>query len=460
MSPSLPAWLQAYFSAAPAFPSLHVALSGGADSVALLHALSQTPRLAPGSATQPTLHAIHINHGLHQHAGDWAAQVADLCRRLQIDLTIETISVKSVGDGLEAAARAGRYQVFLRYLPAGAALLMAHHRDDQAETVLLRLLRGAGLRGLAAIPEQRPLGQGVLLRPLLQWSRQQLRDYCAANELPFIDDPANADLRHQRNRIRHQVMPLLEQHWPGAAEQIARSAACLRQHEQRHQAEEVEWLRAHRHKDGSLLVASWQGHDEQSLDDSLCWRLLATWLKQLGAPPLNAVRGHELLRQIRHAAADRHPALEWSGGSLRLYQQRLYWLPADWAEASLPSAGLDWTGAATLCHPWYGQLFCQQPWPAGLRLQIQPRLGGESLRTASGHRRSVKQILQEQRLPPWLRERVPLIYLNDELQAVADLAISPELRQRLLPAGDQGSDQPLIKWSPPTVAASAWFNDE
>ena len=200
---------------------LCVAYSGGPDSTALLHALAQLRE-----ARVRGLRAIHVDHGLHPRSADWAEHARQFCSVLEIECTVSRVQVqRDRGVGLEAAARQARYVAFESALRDGEWLLLGHHRDDQAETVLLKLLRGSGPEGMGGMRAMRPLGTGTLWRPLLSASRTMLRDYAQRHRLPVVDDPSNADTRLSRNYLRSEIMPRLLEHWPHAIDSIMHSAA-------------------------------------------------------------------------------------------------------------------------------------------------------------------------------------------------------------------------------------------
>ena len=193
----------------PPAPQYHVAFSGGVDSHVLLHLLASQRETLPGS-----LGAVHVNHHIQQHAGDWEVHCRSVCEELDIPCHFLRVDGKARrGESPEAAARTARYRALADWLPADAVLLTGQHRDDQAETLLLQLLRGAGPRGLAAMPVVTELGNGRLVRPLLALRRADILDYAHQHRLRWVEDPSNADTRYDRNLLRHRVMPLLQQHW-------------------------------------------------------------------------------------------------------------------------------------------------------------------------------------------------------------------------------------------------------
>ena len=220
MSPFLVTQLSQFFQRHTVSQVL-IAYSGGLDSHVLLHLCASLRAIQP----QIVLRAIHIDHGLQAVSAQWVMHCQTVCAALNIPFICEALHLKvQTGESVEAVAREARYAVFSQYLRAGEMLLTAHHQDDQAETVLLHLLRGSGVDGLAAMPEIRPLAQGYLGRPLLALSRAELVTYAQQNQLNYITDPSNADNRFDRNFLRQQIIPLLQQRWVAVNKTLARAA--------------------------------------------------------------------------------------------------------------------------------------------------------------------------------------------------------------------------------------------
>lgn len=201
---------------------LYVGFSGGKDSHSLLHALAA---LSQRSAL-PRITAIHVNHGLHPDAGLWEQHCRDVAQDLAVEIKVESVAVGSHASP-EAQARNARYDAFERYMVKDAILLLAHHLDDQVETVLFRLIRGAGPSGLRGIPESRALGAGKILRPFLGISRSQIEEYAAVIPLESVEDPSNEDTAVDRSFLRHQVLPLIAERWPGYRSGIARTGQIM-----------------------------------------------------------------------------------------------------------------------------------------------------------------------------------------------------------------------------------------
>lgn len=406
--------------------ALVVALSGGLDSIVLLHALASLP-----AARARGLRAIHVDHGLHADSATWAAHAAHIAGQLDVALTIVSAGeIDRADHGLEAAARRARYRAFAAALRDGEILALAHHADDQAETVLLKLLRGAGPEGLGGMRRQRAVGRGTLWRPLLEVSRVHLRAYAAEHGLRWIDDPSNANTRLRRNFLRAEILPRLAPHWPDAVVAIAHSAR---------------WSRAAADfiaQQARIALAQLQGVDPATiawqrwleLPDALRDPVLRLWLRSLGFAEPAHFQAAELERQLGAAADDATPCVRWEGCELRRYRNLLHAMsplaPVDaewqsaWTESTLelPAGGtLAWISDAG------SALAAAAEFPA---LLVRYRRGGERMRPrGSEHTRELRTLLQEHGVPPWQRDRIPLVFDGDELIAVGDLLASARARE-------------------------------
>lgn len=434
--------------------ALCVAYSGGPDSLALLHALARLP-----AARQRGLRALHVDHGLHPDSPAWARHCLALCAAWDVPCDILRVAVaRDSGDGLEAAARDARHAALAAAMRPDEILVMAHHRDDQAETFLLRALRASGPDGLAAMRPWRRFGPGWLWRPLLDLPRDTLRDYLAAHSLDAIDDPANRDARHDRSWLRHEVMPLLRQRWPQAGAALARSAALC--------AETADLLDS----EDTRCLAQVQTADPHTLHlDALLAlpaarraRVLRRWAGELGLPPLPGRAIDTIERELLPARADAEAAFAWAGATIRRWRGLLHAgrhaapLPADFVAAwdgraplTLPTGDvlrLDSDAHAGAASAATGE-FASDPIaaeaaPAGnigvcadtsprfdAPLTIRARHGGERIALPGrDHSHALKHVLQNLGVPPWERERLPLLYAPDgELLAAGDLAISARL---------------------------------
>ncbi|HXE67242.1 MAG TPA: tRNA lysidine(34) synthetase TilS [Rhodanobacteraceae bacterium] len=404
-------------------PALCVAFSGGPDSTALLHALAQSPE-----ARERGLRALHVDHGLHADSSDWANRCADFCGSLGVPLTAVRVQVDDArGEGTEAAARRVRYAAFAENLAEGEWLVLGHHRDDQIETVLLKLLRGAGPEGVGGMRALRPFARGLLWRPLLETPRASLRKYLLDNALLCIDDPANADPRFARNVLRREILPRILAHWPYADASILHAAQLCRTTADYIDSNAQAALATLRRDADTLDVAGWL-----ALPEALRAPALDAWLhaRGLSAPP-DASRA-ELAKQAANAAEDSTPMIVWPGTEIRIWDGRLHATPP----LAFPAANwhAQWNGAPLELPQDCGELRLEATDPASMdainaplnpTLTVRFREGGERIKPAGDpHTRELRDLFQQARIAPWLRARCPFIYEGGELIAVADLWIS------------------------------------
>ena len=410
----------------PAFGGkLCVAFSGGLDSTVLLHALASLRERRPDWS----LRAVHVDHQLQAASASWAERCIAVAKRLGVALLVEKVTIaRDHADGLEAAAREARYRVLRRLLEHGEVLLTAHHADDQLETVLLALMRGAGLQGLAAMPVCAPFACGWQVRPLLGFTRAQLTQWADASRIEAIDDPSNFDPRHDRNYLRHEVLPVLRRRWPAAASNAVRST---------------------RHLADAMLLVDAQAVDDLSacavgacldvarlrvLDGVRRRNLIRYWLRLRGFDAPSTRKLAALEHDMFHAAADRNPVVSWSGVVVQRHRGLLYATPPQSVDAACQHA---WDRREPLplsC----GALRFEAIEPSiavrGFALSKLPthvtvryRSDGDSIRPAGGaHRRRLKKLLQEWDVLPWWRDRLPIICSGNEVIAIADLCIAHE----------------------------------
>ena len=408
---------------------LVLGLSGGLDSVVLLEVLR---RLAGPLGFR--LSCVHVNHGISPNARRWAAFCERRCKRHAIALTVHEVDVEPYrAEGMEAAARRARYQVYARQ--QADFIVLAQHLDDQAETVLLQLLRGAGVKGGAAMPpmrEQDLSRQGkhkrvpAILRPMLAVSRKQIEAYARANKLKWVEDESNADIRRDRNFLRHRVLPVIGQAFPGYRATLARAAGHLA--EASLILDELAQADAKLAVSGNkLAVAALQRLGVPRAKNLLRWLLL-----QQGQAAPEAERLQEGLRQLFEAGDDAAVRVALGAYELRRYGGHAYLLP------SLPDAPAGFRRDRDGKRVWPlpelgGTLLFVRGRGAGLDcaligergLSVRLRQGGEKLRLQpGGSTRSLKNLLQEARMPPWERERLPLIYCADTLVAVPGLGVA------------------------------------
>lgn len=389
--------------------ALCIAYSGGPDSTALLHALAHLPE-----ARARGLRAMHVDHGLHAESARWAAHCRAFSATLGLACDVHVAKVdRSGGIGLEAAARHARYAIFAEYLHAKERLVFGHHQDDQAETVLLKLLRGAGPEGLGGMRVERPLGRGSVWRPLLEVPRQVLRAYVEAHDLPCIHDPSNDDRQLARNHLRHEVMPLLKAHWPQAAISITHSAMLCRAAADTLQQD---WLAAFEHlrddTTNSLDARGWL-----ALPPALRDPLLAHWLHAQGLSAPTTAQRRQIEQQCT-AQDGQLPCIQWPGTEVHVWKNRLWAMAIRSKTPSL--AELSWQGEV-LTLPDGGSLALEPASRLSVTLQVRWRSGGERIKPAGDrHTRDLRALFQSGAIPPWQRDVCPLLYEGDQLIAVAD----------------------------------------
>jgi tRNA(Ile)-lysidine synthase len=379
-----------------------VALSGGLDSTVLLHALA---RLAARESL--ALRALHVDHGLHPQSAAWAEACRATCAAAGIALEVIELGLAPArGESVEALAREARYAALAGRLVDGERLVTAHHRDDQLETVLIQLLRGAGVAGLAAMPVRARLGRGWQLRPLLEVDRAVLADYAARHGLAWQLDPMNDALRFDRGYLRARVLPAIRERWPAASTTVARSAGHLAE-ASRLLGGLAEVDAAQVMDEGRLSLAGLSVLPRERQVNLLRW-----WLRQEGLRPPPAARLNVALPSFFTARPDGAPAMRWDGGEIRRYRGRLY--------ALAPGAG---TGSFRLVAGQEGGLRLA----SGLDASIRFRAGGESLRPNPGRpRKRLKDLCQEAGIVPWMRELLPLVFVGERLAAVGDLWIDAD----------------------------------
>lgn len=391
-----------------------VAFSGGRDSVALLAALFELSQQHSFLIT-----ALHVNHHLSVFTDDWQQFCEQFCEARNIPLLVKNLYLqREGGDSLEALARAGRYQAFAD-APARYVAL-AQHQDDQAETFLLQAIRGAGPAGLAGMPKQRAFQGKQLLRPLLDISRAEIEHWLQSQSLSWIDDESNADVRFRRNAIRHQILPVLEKLHPGSKSALARSSA--------HCGETIALLQELAEMDGDPSAACLPVSVLAALSYPRAKNLLRTWLQKRGAVLPATHFLDNLLTQILTARHDAQPEFQWDNAAVRRFDDQLYWV-STWQPPQ--TAALVWRGERELrVSGWCGK-FIFEPAANGLAverlqgqlLQLKPRSGGEKIELSRQRpRQLLKNLFQQSAIPPWERERWPLLYAEDELVVVPGIA--------------------------------------
>lgn len=393
---------------------LIVAYSGGLDSSVLLHLLATN--VSVGKAVE----VLHINHQLSAHASVWENHCRDRAKYYNLPYHVETIAISKQGQGLEAAARTARHMVFKKYAKSNCAILTAHHADDQAETVMLRILRGTGIRGLAAIPAQRRLNQGFLLRPLLKATRNQLEWYAKCWQLSFITDESNFDYKFTRNLVRHRIFPDLKRYFHDVSQQLINLQT---------NANEADQLLT---EYAATLFVECKLPDKKQLNLTKLKRLsssqqrlvLRYWLVNLNN--LIAPTRQQLLMiqgGLVFASIDKQPIVKLGNLLCRRYGESLYLIPVERPDCRFQY--FNWDLRTVLLTP-SGKLDPQLVrrnvnLPKNPILSVRYRQGGERFHPAGrvgSH--PLKKCFQEWRIPPWERDFIPLLYFNDELIYVYD----------------------------------------
>ncbi|MGH8646516.1 MAG: tRNA lysidine(34) synthetase TilS [Gammaproteobacteria bacterium] len=392
------------------------AISGGVDSMVLLHALVSRPHAQPHQVD-----AIHINHGLSPDSRARAELCQRVCAHLAVPITVLDIDAGSPpGESPEAWARDLRYGAMETMMRPGDMIVTAHHRDDNCETLLLQLLRGAGPHGLAAMPECRSFGCGWLGRPLLGYSRDQLLAYASRHDLDWIDDASNRDLRYRRNFLRQRVMPSLKRRWPGCGSTLARAA--------KQQAEAAMLLDRLAENDLGGVVELPNVLDAaafKALEHPRLRNALRFWIRRLGFSLPSEAKLDQIVKTVLGAKPDASPCVRWQGAEVRRYRNTVYLLAPSGDIG--PRSIFTWTPDETLSIAG-GALYAVRALGRGIKasacegghLEVRLRTGGERCRPVGHtHHKPLKKLLQEAAVPPWVRERIPLIYVEGELAAVA-----------------------------------------
>ncbi len=409
-----------------------MAFSGGRDSAALLHAASRLNR--------PGLRAVHVDHGLQAAAGAWATQAVATAAALGVPCEVIRVDVGRGGPaGPEANARDARYLALASHMRAGEVLLTAHHADDQAETVLFRLVRGAGLAGLGGMAAIRPFGPGRLARPLLVVPGALLAAYVSAQRVPYVHDPSNDDERYARNYIRHRLLPVISARWPRGVGAINRAADHVRAARGLLASYVARDVQACAGADGALIVPAFLGLAPEARAE-----VLRAWLVGQGGPSVSEAKCTEILAALAVVPRSRGQVLRLARhGTLRRYRERMVFCK-DEGGGEAPALRCVWT-------PPFADLALED----GRRLRAVPalgegvaaaRIGGRSLVVATrvpgervlvpgrGHR-ALKKLLQEFGIAPWDRSRAVLIFMDDALIAVADHWVCKDFRAGPYEAG-------------------------
>ncbi|WP_297922307.1 tRNA lysidine(34) synthetase TilS [uncultured Agitococcus sp.] len=402
----------------PNIQRLVIAYSGGVDSHVLLDMVVQVQQLH-----QRPIKIIHVHHGLSQYANDWANHVEQVAQAYNVDYVIKRVSVNQQQASLEDAARQARYQAINQELVIGDVLLLAHHQQDQAETFLLRLMRGSGVTGLAAMKDSNVVPFNRLTipawRPLLTVNKSQILAYAQQRQLNWIEDDSNTDERLNRNYLRHQVISTLQQRWPQTVERVSAASQRLQEAEQLLQdLAEMDYQQV-KDQANSLNITRLA-----QLSDARRHNVLRYWLQQLGFNLPDYQQLAKLWTEVCLAKEDAQPMYYWPHVEVRRYRQQLF------AMSPLTNFNRDeqkWINKQQAIQLATGELIEPQQiqalikaeyWQTG-QISIAYRQGGEKIRPVGRqHHHDLKKLLQAEGVPTWQRERIPLIYINQQLAIV------------------------------------------
>lgn len=425
------------------FNQLIVGFSGGLDSTVLLHALAAHPILLD------KIVAVHVNHGINANADFWQEHCKQFCQKLGVSFRAQSVQFDRSAN-IEEGARIARYSVFSALVKEQDCLILGHHLDDQAETVLLQLFRGAGVDGLAAIPEFAQFGFGRLFRPFLHYYREQLEHYAFLHQLDWVEDESNCDITYSRNYLRQEIIPLLKNKWPGLVGNIARTASHCQQAKRNLDALAISDLSVKGVKNKSVLKSTLSiglGMDinERELGENILTtntlaieslkslnfdrivNILRFWLKSNQVQLPSTITFHRLIHEVIFSSQDAVPLVSWGNNSVRRYHNHLYLdkisrcnLPSDveWTEFPVPLN----IGNSEI------RLMAQKSnqgliIPQNASISIRFREGGEDF-CWHGQTKRLKKLFQEWGIPPWIRERTPLVYFDNTLAAVVGYAMS------------------------------------
>ncbi|MBY0545622.1 MAG: tRNA lysidine(34) synthetase TilS [Gammaproteobacteria bacterium] len=406
----------ALLAAPPHITELYVGFSGGLDSTVLLYALHRA-----WSSTQRAIHPVHIHHGLSSQADQWGQHCAEFASALGLSLQLIHVTAQPIKkESPEATARRARYDAFRNLISANSLLILGHHANDQAETVLLQLFRGAGIKGLAAMPVLTTFSEGYLARPFLSLSREQLEAYAQQHHLTWVEDESNACVDFDRNYLRHHILPLVTTRWLGALHCLSRSAHhCGEAQELLDELAEQDIAQASSESNAALNVLALKSLSPIRLNNALRY-----WFHKQGLPLPSTAKLQTLIQTVLCSRYDSSPRVTWPGAEVRRFRHELYAMrpltPHD------PSWQYLWDLKEDLILPSDLGVLRVNDYEAlaqGESLTIAFRQGGELIQLPGrkGHH-CLKKLMQEWHIPPWLRNRIPLIFRAEKLISIRGYA--------------------------------------
>ena len=413
-----------------------IALSGGVDSMVLLDLLSKAKR------SSDVIKAIHINHNLHESSKEWVDFAKDACKKYKLPLIIESINPKQEGFGLEAEAREQRYKKFKEIILDNECLLTAHHLDDQIETMLFRIFRGTGLDGLRSIRKKAKFGKGLLCRPLINIPREAIEQYAKLNDIKWIEDPSNKNIDFDRNYLRNNIVPSIKKRWPNAQKTITRHSS-LAENNQKLLHELAKEDIGEIEKFNVLDIGILSNKSSLRINNIFRFMILKN---KMGIPSLKVLENG--IETLINAKSD-SPIITWDGFSIRRYKDTLYFFNPDLKQDEIRPLKMKWFIDETInlggnrgsiqARFIKGQGIALNKCPKSL--EIKYRKGGEQIKP-SGHKitKSLKNLFQENNVLPWVRDQIPLFYLDEELISVGDLWFNQDYKAK------EQEDGFLISW--------------
>ena len=413
-----------------------IALSGGIDSMVLLDLLSKAKR------SSDVIKAIHINHNLHESSKEWVDFAKEACKKYKLPLIIESINPKQEGFGLEAEAREQRYKKLKEIIIDNECLLTAHHLDDQIETTLFRIFRGTGIDGLRSIRKKAKFGKGLLCRPLINIPREAIEQYAKLNDIKWIEDPSNKNIDFDRNYLRNNIVPSIKKRWPNAQKTITRLSS-LAENNQKLLHELAKEDIGEIEKFNVLDIGILSNKSSLRINNIFRFMILKN---KMGIPSLKVLENG--IETLINAKSD-SPIITWDGFSIRRYKNTLYFFNPDLKQDEIRPLKMKWFIDETInlggnrgsiqARFIKGQGIALNKCPKSL--EIKYRKGGEQIKP-SGHKitKSLKNLFRENNVLPWVRDQIPLFYLDEELVSVGDLWFNQDYKAK------EQEDGFLISW--------------
>lgn len=413
-----------------------LAFSGGVDSIVLLDLLTNLVK------ESDQLRVIHINHNLNEYSDDWAQFSSEVCVKYDLPLINASVKPKRQGKGLEADARALRYQSFREIIQDNEYLLTGHHQDDQMETLLYRIFRGTGIDGLRAIRRKTKFGKGFLYRPMLNVSRDKIEEYARLKNLKWICDSSNNDSSYDRNYLRKDIIPLIKKRWPSVEKKVSRLAVIAEQNQSllnELAIEDIGKIKNYSHLDVETL----SGKSYPRIINIFRFMINKN---NMGVPSMQVL--NEGIKTLMHSKSE-SPSMTWNDYSIRRYKHRLYFLNSSLNSPNNLLAEISWDIKKTInLGENLGSIQARFLTGDGISLNkcpkslaIKYRKGGEEIKP-SGHKitKSLKNLFQENNVLPWVRDKIPLIYVDQELISVGDLWFNQDYK------ANNNEDGFLVTW--------------